>query len=305
MAYAGSSFTAANPGYRGLAQVWLTDNYPTYATTATVQAINGHNTYSALVRLETGADVFVIDNANDSNDSVNTPDRKALEALFRRLWAANPQTRIIVIGPPSWFGQDTSDNAVVDTPTNQTALEEIKALADHYGIAYVDYWQWCRDVVPDTYDLTDLTADTVHPTDLGYNQMATLLEAYLPTSGSQKPATLPARLYDNGDYENTPTRTLGTNYDSRTGTGWSDSGTATLSATAGDTITYSATCQSIGVYRSAGTNANLEISVDGGAYRDASLTQNGIELVEGRDAHTITIRLKAGGDIRIDEFWAI
>lgn len=245
--------------------------------------------------------MFIIDHANDLDDY----EHKALEALIRRLWTARPTTRIIIVGSPRWDGLDTSDNGVVETPYNETELDNVKALADHYGIAYADYWQWCIDNVPETYDLVDLTADKIHPTATGAAGMAAQVLPFLPAGGTQKPGTLPARLYDNGDYENDPVRTNGTDYDSRTGSGWVDDGTSTSSSTEGDTITFSATCQSFGAYRSDAGNNDVEVSIDSGPFLGYALDNNGTETPGGRDAHTFVIRIPAGGNVTIDEFWAV
>lgn len=301
--FAGSSLTANNTtGYRPKAQAWQLATLPLYAFTFSSQAISGHNTWSNLVRLVTGDDLFIFDHANDADTTWNYA---SLEAMFRRLWTANPNTRIIVVNSPTWITQDMSNNAIVDTPTNKTVIEAVEALAAHYGIPVVDYWGWCQSVVPGTFNLTDLTADTVHPTSLGYTNMAALLESLLPNGGGAKPGTLPARLYDNGDYENTPTRTLGNANDGTTGT-WATTGTRIESSTAGSTVTFSATCQSFGIYRSdGGSSSGIEASVDGGAYADLVSYQNGTVIVAGRGAHIIAFRVKAAGTVRIDEFWAV
>ena len=140
-----------------------------------------------------------------------------------------------------------SDNANVLHPTNEAMLTIVYAIATHYGIDIADYWAWCKSVVPDTYGLADIVnADKVHPkTPDGYAGMASVIDALMPLGGTSKPATLPAYLYDNGDYENTPTRTVATDNDSRIGT-WSDTGTRSESSEAGATITFSAACQSYG-----------------------------------------------------------
>lgn len=302
-AFAGTSFTNAFAGYRPQAMQWQLSNYPEYDFSFVNYSLDGHNTWSNLVRLTTGADLFIIDHANDG---ATVWERASLEALIRRLWAANPATRIIIINSPTWISLDTSDNAIVDTPKNQDVIEEIEALAAHYGIPIIDYWGWCQANVPAPYDLIDLTADTVHPTVIGYAEMAELLEAELPTGGGAKPVTLPARLYDNGDYENTPTRVNGSASDGTTGT-WSTTGTRIESSTAGSTVTFAATCQSFGIYRSdGGSSSGLEYSVDGGeSWSNIALYQNGTVISGGRAAYNIIIRVKAGGSVRIDEFWAI
>ena len=273
---------------------------PLYAFAFSNQAISGHNSWSNLVQLVRGDDLFVIDTANDDNV---TKDKSSLEALIRRLWAAKPTTRIIFISSPTWFLQDTSNNAIVNTPTNIDSLNAVIALASHYGIPLVDYWGWCKTVVPGTYNLTDLTADTVHPTALGYANMAALLEVLLPGGGTAQPNPLPARLYDNGDYENAPTVKLGTEYDSRSGT-WSDNGTEVSSSEVGAIITYSATCQSFGAYRTDAGSNDVQVSIDGGAYANASFYQNGTVIAGGRAAHTIAVKVKSG-TVKVTQFWAI
>lgn len=301
--FAGTSFTNAFAGYRPIVQQWQLSNFPQYAFSFSNQSLDGHNSWSNLVRLNTGASTFIIDHANDGETAF---ERAALEAIIRRLWTTNPNTRIIILNSPTWITLDTSDNDVVNTPKNQAVIEQVEALAAHYGIPVVDYWGWCQSVVNGgTYTLVQLTADKVHPTLLGYQNMALLLQAALPLGGASKPAILPARLYDNGDYENTPTRKNGNANDGTTGT-WTTTGTRIESSSTGATVTFSATCQSFGIYRSdGGTSSAIEVSVDGGAYVDLVLYQNGTPVVAGRGAHTVTLRVKTGGTVRIDEFWAI
>jgi hypothetical protein len=266
------------------------------------QAISGHNTWSNLVRLVTGDDLFIIDTANDADSA---KDKSSLEALIRRLWTANPFARMIFISSPSWSGQDISIDSNVNHPTNEAALNNVSALASYYGIPLVDYWGQLKALVGGgTYHLNEVVSvDTVHPSTLGYSIMATLLEAYLPTGGTVQPSPLPARLYDNGDYENTPTVKLGTAYDNRSGT-WADNGTEVSSSTVGSIITYSATCQSFGAYRADGGSNDVQVSIDGGAYADASFYQNGTAIVGGRAAHTIAIKVKSG-TVKITQFWAV
>lgn len=267
--------------------------------------MNGHNTWANLVRLTDTSNTHsvILDHANDAN-SAN--DKAALEAFIRRIWTANPLTRITFIQSPSWLGQDTAVDANVDHPTNEAAIGNVEALAAQYGIPVIGYWNWCKTVVgATTYHLNELTADAVHPsTSVGYPNMALLLEETLPEGGAQAPNPLPARIYDNGDYENTPVRINGSDETSRTGT-WSENGTSISSSTADSTITYTATCQSYGVYRVDGVaNPAVQVSIDGGAFGAVSITQNGIAIPGARALHTITIKV-VSGTAKIDEFWAI
>lgn len=254
------------------------------------------------MRLVTGDDLFIIETANDGDTA---KDKSSLEALCRRLWAVNASTRIIFISSPSWNGQDIGVDANVDHPTNEAALNNVIALAAYYGIPLVDYWGQVKDLVNNQgHHLNEyVSGDAVHPSTTGYALMASLLEALLPTGGTAQPSPLPARLYDNGDYENAPTVKLGTAYDSRSGT-WADNGTEVSSSEVGAIITYSATCQSFGAYRTDAGSNSVQVSIDGGAYADASFYQNGTAIAGARAAHTIAIKVKSG-TVKVTQFWAV
>jgi len=244
--------------------------------------------------------VVILDHANDSTAATC---KNGIEGYIRRVWTANPSTQMIIIGSPAWALGDIGTDANVLHPANETTLGDVKALAAYYGIPYVDFWDWCKSVVPGTYHLNEVTADGAHPSAVGYAQIAELMKPFLPVNGGTQPLPLPARLYDNGDYENTPTRTLGTGYDSRTGV-WSDTGTRTESSEVGATITFSATCQSYGCYRADAGSNDVQVSIDGGAYAAANFYQNGAPIAGARAAHTIAIKV-VSGTVRIDEFWAV
>jgi hypothetical protein len=299
--FAGSSFTYGD-GYRKKSTSWELLNYPNYDFDFTNMAIGGHNTWSNLVRLQTGDDLFIIDHANDNSRDM---DFASMESIWRLLWEENPHARIVLIQSPSWVLRDIDDDDNVDNPINGAVMNDYVTLANHYGVSVVRYWDWCIEVVDaGTYHLNELTADTVHPTELGYTNMAELLEAHLPNGGGQKPDTLPSRLYDSEDYENTPTRTLGTDYDSKTGS-WTETGTQASSSEADATITFSATCQSYGFYRADGTaNPAALVSIDGGDFAAYTPSQNGTPIAAGRAAHTIIVKV-VSGTVEIDEFWAV
>jgi hypothetical protein len=306
-AWAGSSFTAGG-GYTSLVQQSLIANYPGYIFTFANGAASGQTTWANLVRmtsdiLSVSPVVVVLDHANDPNSDLG---KASVEAFIRRVWASNPQTRIILIESPNWILQDTGNDNVVNSPLNTAVLGWIHDIATHYNIPVAAYWEWCKSVVPVPYHLTDLTADTVHPTTLGYTNMARLVEDYVPTGPGVQPVVLPSRLYaGTADYENTPTRTNGTGYDSISGS-WTTTGSRIESNITGATVTYAATCQSFGLYRSdGGASSNIDVSIDGGGYSDFNLWQNGTAIIGGLAAHSIVFRVKAGGSVRIDQFWAI
>jgi hypothetical protein len=299
--YAGSSFTSL-PGYRPLVNAYCLSNDPQYDYTFPVLAIGGNNTWSNLVRLTTGGDVFILDHANDWTASW-------VEAMILRLWAANPATKIILITSPTWNTLDTSQDSLVNSPANKKVLLDIQALAAHYGIALVDYWTWCKTAVNGTiYQLSQLTDDTVHPSVIGYAAIARLLEQYLPAGGTSMPAVLPDRFFSNSAaYQLPPIRIPGTDYTLRTGKGWTDDGTAIASSNPGDTVTYKTLdlWSSFGSWRSdLGTNV-VEISIKGSEFTALPFNQNGYDL-DSVTYDTITIRIPAsGGNVKIDEVWFI
>ena len=116
--------------------------------------------------------------------------------------------------------------------------------------------------------------------------------------------SLPARQEaDTADYENTPTNVNGTAYDSKTGT-WTESGTQVSSSTEGSTVVYSGTFRFIGCWRIDGGTNTVEIDIDGGGFASRSFYQYPYDLGT-QAAHTVSIRIPAGGNCTIDKFWAI
>lgn len=307
LVFAGSSFSVyGTTQYNNLVRQWA---QPTYDGSYTTLARNGNNTWSNLVRLDGAltADVqtVIIDTANDDN---NTMDKAALEAFIRRTWTYNPNIKIVGVSAPSWNAQDTSNNAIVSTPTNLTAVNNAKAIFDYYSTSYAAYLDAVIALVnAGTRDLDEMTTDTVHPSSAyGYPLMAELVEAFLPNGGAQLSGSLPDYLLaDAADFVHTPQIINGTDYDSRTGT-WADNGTSTSSSEVDATITFNVTCRSFGLYRSdneAGNNGNIEVDIDGGGYNAITADRNGYDI-GARAAYTITIKV-TGGTVRIDEFWAI
>lgn len=308
LSWAGTSFTASNPGYSYNVDQWIRINAYAYAYTAThTGAISGNNTWSALVRLTTditnvNPNLVVLDTVNDAGGNHTG---KSLEAIIRRIWAINPSTRIILMRFATFT--DRTVNSTVNSPVNATALVEFDAIAAAYGIPVVNWLSNVQILVNNQgHNLTEyVSVDNVHPSTTGYDLAATLLEAFLPTGGATKPGTLPARLYDtSGYFENTVTKKLGTAYDSRVGT-WSNNGNEVQSSTPGDTITYtvtSAPAHSIGCYRAdAGTN-NVKLGYDGGARSAANFYQNGTEVPGGFTTVTIEV---VSGTVKIGELWAV
>lgn len=252
--------------------------------------------------LATSPILFILDTVND-DDSGHWA--KSLEATIRRVWAANPLTRIILMRFATFT--DRTINSTVNSPVNSAALVEFDAIATAYGLTVINWLASVQDLVNNQgHNLTEyVDPDNVHPSTTGYALAATLLEVQLPTGGATEPGSLPARLYDtNGYFETAPTKKLGTAYTSRTGV-WSDVGSQVSSSEVGATITYTVTnapAHSVGCYRvDAGTN-NVKLGYDGGARAAANSYQNGTEVVAGFTTVTIEV---VSGTVEIDEFWAV
>jgi hypothetical protein len=280
-------------------------SFPQLAYTATNNSVSGHNSWASSVRLSTilaaNPDLVVLDGANDAGGNFCA---KALEATIRRIWAARPTCKIMAF---NWFAvADQNVNANVNSPTNEAAILELEALCAAYGVTLLDYWGTIQQRVnSEGHNLSEYMGDTIHPDSDGHGEAYALLSPYLPFSGGSKPTSLPSRLYDtNGDYENTPTVKLGTDYDSRSGT-WSNNGTEIISSEAGAIVRFSATCQSIGCFRTDGGTNTVEISIDGGAYTAMNFYPNGVEIAGGvRAAHTIDVKV-VSGTVKVTQFWAI
>lgn len=255
-----------------------------------------------MVRLQTdyldqSPDLVVVDSINDGVAF----HRESFEALIRRMWAAFPLCKIVFM---KFFAvADRYIDANVNSPTTGAWQQTYEDLCSYYGITIVDYHQAIVDLVAAGRHLYEFLIDTVHPSTDGHNVASSLLETILTQSfltTRQSPDPLPARLYDNGDYENTAVIKNGTGYDSKTGT-WSEVGTTISSSEADATVTFSGTFQSIGRPEADGA---VQLSIDGGAYGAITFGPNGYEIPAGRAAHTATIKV-ISGTVTISKFWAI
>ncbi len=310
LAWGGTSILVNSNSWsvRVRANTLLHSEYPEYDWSFLNAARSGHNTWSNLVRLQTeilalNPDIVIFDTANDTNESWQNA---ATEAYIRRILTAYPNARLAAYNFPAVSDQNTNSN--INSPTNEAAILSREALYAHYGIQLLDYWGTIQDLVNNHgHNLNEYMSDTIHPDSDGHNEAYGLLLPYLPFGLSAGSGVLPARLYDDGTLENTPTRRNGNANSGETGSWSTIATTGRQSSSAGATIAFNnVTCSTIGAYRAdGGSNANLEISVDGGAYYNFTLYQNGGQLNEGLGTHNIIIRLKTGGTCRIDEFWAV
>lgn len=307
MAFAGTSITVNNAeySYRRRAMFDVPIQSQQYQWSFVNAAQSGHNTWSNLVRLQrdilaNNPDVIVFDTANDSAQDFQNA---ALEAFIRRIWDAG----IIILGAYNFMQVADEDvNANIDTPGNQDGIEAAEALYAHYGLRLLDYWGTIQQRVNNEgHNLNEYMGDVIHPNATGHDEAYALLSPYLPLNGLSQPNPLPARLYDDGTMENEPTIRLGNANDGESGAWSTIATTGRQSSNVGDTITFNdVTCSTLGAYRGDALSATVEISVDGGAFREFYLYQNGGALVEGLGTHDIVIRVLSD-TVRIDELWAV
>lgn len=248
--------------------------------------------------------LVTLDGTNDVGAHLAHP-YKSMEALIRKIWAANPNTRIIGLMFPKFT--DNTDPSV-NSPTNAAYMTEIINLYAHYGIPYLDYLTPLQNLVNvgghhlnEYYDVSD----PVHPLQPGHAIIYGLINPYLPASGAVSPSPLPARLYDNGDFEYTAIHRVGTDNDGTTGT-WSTTGSQIRSSEVGATVTIVGTFSSYGLWRTDALYNYCDVSIDGGPF-DTSLVlfgKTGNEIPGGRGLHTLVFRVRSG-TVKIDEFWMI
>lgn len=270
-----------------------------------MQALGGNNVFSTLMRLDDllafHPNLVTFDIANTTNED---HFQAMIEAIVRRIWAFDPSTRIVAQVNGTYNGN--TPDSLADPPRNAVLAAAFRSICAWYGIAYVDWNAIVLDQI-NTHGLhlSDLIADTVHPTALLSALIFEAFRAYLPYGGSARPTPYPDAYYAlTPSYELPPQRIAGTSYDSRTGT-WTDTGTRTQSTEVGATITFSATCKMIGLYRADTASANATtVSIDGGAFTNLSLSHAGYKISDVAAPHTVVIKVTSG-TVRIDEFWAI
>jgi hypothetical protein len=243
------------------------------------------------------------------NDHDLDYERAAAEALVRRIRTALPDAKLIA---PLFL---TVGNPAVNDPTNTTETQKQSwiAICDHYGIPYADFAaEVARAVNAAEHPLSYYLSDVVHPTTAGHAVAASLLQAQMPAlfAGPQWSGALPARLYDNGDYENEPIIRNGIDHDGVTGTGWETVDTTAIqSSTAGDTITWTGTFQAVLRDMRIGAGSGIvETQVDGGAWTEVNLASDASNYrthwVGTRGPHTMVMRVKSGL-VKIRRFLAI
>jgi hypothetical protein len=180
---AGSSNTVNASGYF----YKLGNDNPQYLVTKLNAAANGQGvtSYSLANYANLAGSVQVI--FDTTGDNTNPDHLWGVEAFIRKCYADG--YKVLAVAMPVW---SSVDNGQVNTPSNQTVLEALISLFDHYGITYFDFWAYCQAHVTGGGNLSDLFGDIYHPTDTGNQAIADGLHDYYVTGGS---FTLASRVY--------------------------------------------------------------------------------------------------------------
>lgn len=293
-------------------QAVIAENKQQYIVDLTNQARDGNWSWSNLVRypdemgVMSGANLIMCDNRSAG---YSPREQKSLEAMYRKVRTAFPNAAIVAAIYPE--KTDLADTTVAALSSQQ---QDDQTLAAAYDVHLVDYRQAVIDAVAGGEPLTTFIAgsELVHPTTYGKGVLVDMIYAAANAGGwlaGESHGALPTAIYDTDGYytDATPQRVNG-NTGVETGTGWADVGTAGReSSTAGDTITFTKTCRSFGLYSAGTANTTCDVQIDGGTWQtDVAVTHNGQYFDDLSDAeHTIVIRVRTGVAIRIDEFWAI
>jgi len=312
MVWTGSSISAANPGFSTVMETWLDEVYGlTNKVVHSNAAEASRNTWFALKNIQANIlglpkTLVVHDFANGGTGHI---DHGSAEAFIRRIWTTLPNASIVMMGFFSVTDHDVDDN--VNHATSQAAETMWQDICTTYGIPYVDFHASVSELVNNQgHHLNEYLADTVHPSETGYNLAATLLKNVLSQQflTTKQFNAFPAYIYETAaDYERPSSVINGASETSRTGT-WTENGTSISSNEEGATITYTVTGRSIGIRNSLNVYPNVDISTGGAAYiENMFISPNGFQFAYSRlTATAITFRVRAGGaTVTIDEVWII
>jgi lysophospholipase L1-like esterase len=313
----GGSVTAGSAAdlgleYAALTNEWVRNQPPYYSFLNRVNSgSGGTGSWYGLVRLATDVvayapDVLTIDFA--VNDADTAQHKATAEAFIRRLRTLLPNTRLLFMPFLLVANKDTD----VTTNLKESVKQNWLTLCAHYGIPYVDVAaKFAALVTAGTYHMNELLNDGVHPKNLGHQIAHEEIQATVLSllgSGAQWSGALPARLYDDGSYENEPIIRNGTDNNGETGVWSTVSTTQRQSAAAGATITWTGTFQSFDLDTLTAPAGVLAWSVDGGAETQINCAtwQNVKYSVwsGARAEHTVTVRV-ISGTVTIKRFLAI
>jgi lysophospholipase L1-like esterase len=128
------------------------------------------------------------------NDADALADKQAAETIIRSIRAANPAANMVCL----LFGRIADRTGTDTTNLIQSVFNNWIALANHYGIAYIDvHAVLAADVLAANHTLAQLFTDTVHLSDIGHALSLAAVQSTvlsLSTGGTQS-GNLPDPLY--------------------------------------------------------------------------------------------------------------
>lgn len=317
VAYVGGSVVngagaTAGQSFRERLGRWMDHVWPGSTLTHYNMSTGGTSSFYRLQRVQDIIDlkprIIVIDNVNELQTNIDY-DISA-EALLRRLRAGCPQAYILGIWPYWPSAVDGTNNAAI----NRTAIDKWSAICDELDIAYYDFAEYAEAqadagaIIP-----SDWLADTIHPSDAGYEQMYLKLLSYLAEHvgpqliASQWTGSLADYSYI-GDSSKVagmmlpPTEIPPVGLTIISGTWATASPSALTSAIettdAGATVEFKAIGRWYGMVGYA-TNPNAEISLDGGQTYTSVLRREVLIDAGSRQMRTVRIR-NISGTFRIE-----
>lgn len=312
---AASDVTATS--WRALTSNWLGGKFASNNIVNYNKGIGSTGSWYGLVRLQADVlanspDVVFIDfGVNDTSDVGGDRTNEFMptaEALIRRIKSNNSLTKIIVL-INTWVS-----NYSYLSETQIRIRDNWITLANHYDLDLYRWDTYVESLMGEGYTDLDFEAylfssQSVHPNDAGHQVMFDLIKSSL-SSLLVSSYILPDRHYaESEDFEQTPTTRTGVDNDGETGAGWSTDGTARISSTADDTISWTGTFSSFGLDTNYSTGAGtLAWSIDGGAYTNIDLSlkagTNFTVTNFTRSEHTVTIKV-ISGTVEVKRFLAI
>lgn len=320
VAFSGTSITQSAPtGYRPLTQDHLVSTYPFVRFTYPQSAYSGSSTWVRLWYMQADLiaalpNTIVYEAVSANYDSAYAAQAKAIEeGAIRRLRAAMPAGRIIVVGMPTYTNNTTP------TITNPGQLSFLQALCTQYAMTYVDWPTRVQALLDaNTYTLDQLYADFVHPSPTGHAEIAALLEATLTLAFidgrdayTGNLADYPAQYDTANTFGNTANYSArnGTNNDGTTGT-WTSDGTTLVSSEADATVTWTGTFETFGIDIDLTAGCTIQHNFDNTGWVTDGFLAGGRSINQlspnfaVRGVHTVQFKV-VSGTARIKRFLAI
>ena len=158
--------------------------FPYSVVNVIVTAIGGENSQSGAKRFAAEVlchrpDVVTIDYGLNDRGLGLAVARTALQAMIEQSLAAG--ARVLLLTPTPDMTQAATASPKERSPLQEHA-QQIRALADEYGVGLVDSLAAFEKCVRDGADLTDLLSWSNHPNRAGHELVAKLMLRYFPAA---------------------------------------------------------------------------------------------------------------------------